>query len=351
VRLRIVGAVKPADRSICFASVCLLAATLLPAACATPGPAPSGTATGTGARSVPDDEDLLDVIPAGPETLIDLDVAQLRSSPWSKGLLDAVTSEERTAKTAAQGFDDIADVDRAVFAVSEGGNGPTTLMIARGRFDQTRIAEARIPSWSPSSSSPWTSSSWRGSPLWSQGDAAVALLTPRTYLSGTPAAVREAIDCAWGLTPGLRQSGPIATMERSLGVAGEHRRRPALLAIASITEPMKKRVGEEIELPAGLEHVGLRLDIEHALDLSLLALLDSERDATAAAHLVDATVSEIRSRKALNALGLATIFDGATVAAEGPRMRGHLHLPEAKREDLSQRIALVLEAIVRQQRK
>jgi hypothetical protein len=319
------------------------------AACATSGPAPSGTAASPGPRSAPDDEDLLDVIPAGPETLIDLDVAVLRTSAWSKGLLEAVTAEERTAKTEAQGFDDIADVDRAIFAVSEGGNGPTTLMLARGRFEQSRIAQAHsAPS---SSSSPWTPSSWRGSPVWSQGDAAVALLTPRTFLSGTPAAVREAIDCAWGLTPGIRQSGPIATLERGLGVADPHRRRPALLAIVSITEPMKKRVSEEIELPAGLEHVGLRLDIEHALDLDLLALLQSERDAAAAAHLVDATVSEIRSRKALNALGLATIFDGATVAADGTRMRGHLHLPEAKRDDLAQRIALVLEAIVRQQRK
>lgn len=314
------------------------AALLLFSACATSGSdAAGGGAAGAGpaVRSAPDDSDLVGVVPAGPETVLDVDIAQLRASPWSRALVASAGADDRAAKTAAQGFDDVGDVDRVVFAVSEGEAEPSTLMVARGRFDADRIGSAR--------GGAWTAGVWRGSRIWERDAQAVALLTARTYLSGTTAAVREAIDCAWGLTPDVRRADVVA-LERVLEVERGH---PAVTAIVNVTEPMRRRVGGEIDLPPGLERVGVRLDLERALDLTLVEILGTEREAQAAAHNLEATLVDLRSRRALTVFGLAPIFESATVRAEGPRVRGQLHLPEGQREDLAAKISFVLEAIVR----
>src|SRR6185369_16104466 len=150
-RRRMFRGVKLASRALGLGAS---AAALVLCACATGGGAGGGA--GSGQRSAPDDGDLVDVVPAGPETLIDLDVAQLRASPWSRSLVAGALADGRAAKAAAQGFDDRDDLDRVVSAVSEGDAGPTTLMVARGRFDSDRIAGAHA-------SSPWRASTWRGS--------------------------------------------------------------------------------------------------------------------------------------------------------------------------------------------
>jgi hypothetical protein len=323
--------------SYCVAAVLSLFSAL--GGCATSTGAGAGAAAAPRLRSAPDDSDPIGVIPAGPETLLDVDVAQLRGSPWSRGLLLSATGDDRAAKTAARGFDDVADVDRAVFAVSEGETGPATLMVAQGRFDPQRLASAL--------GSAFTAGVWRGSRVWEQGDHALALLTARTLLTGSPSAVRAAIDCAWGMLPDVRGAG-VGELQRALDVERGH---PAMTVIVAVTEPMRQRVGGEIDLPAGLERVGARLDLATALDLELLGLLATERDATAAAHNLELTVRDLRARRALKVFGLTAIFDEVTLRAEGKRVHGHLRLAGEKRDDLAAKIGFVLDTIVRARRK
>jgi hypothetical protein len=287
-------------------------------------------------RSAPDDSDPVGVVPAGPETVLDANMAALRASPWSRALVMSTAAEERAARAAAQGFDEVADVDRVVFAVTEGAAGPTTLMVAQGRFDERRLAGAL--------GAPWKAGAWRGSRLWEQGDRAVALLTARTLISGAPAAVRAAIDCAWGIVPDARGAAGMAELRRALD--GD-RAAATVTAIVAVTEPMRRRIGGEVELPPGLQRVAVRLDLGQALELELLALLATPRDAAAAAHNLDVLLRDLRARPALNAFGLAAVFDGVSLRTEGARVRGRLNLPEDRREDLSAKIGFVVDTIVR----
>jgi hypothetical protein len=310
-----------------------LAAALLSGGCATAesgSPLPAAPTL----RSGPDDSELLGVIAAGPETVLEVDMAQIRSSPWSRSLVSAMAADERAAKIAAQGFDEVADVDRVIFAVTEGEGGPTTLMVARGRFDEARVGRAFGEAGR---------SSWRGSPLWKRGDRAIALLTGRTLISGTPAAVRAAIDCAWGVVPDVRGAA-LVQLRRALET---ERGQPGVTATVTVGEAMRARIGAELPVPPGLKQVGVRLDLGGPMDLELVELLGNEREAAAAAHNLEITVRELRSRRALRVFGLAPIFDSATVRAEGTRVRGHLHLPEERRDDLAAKIAFVIETIVR----
>jgi hypothetical protein len=283
-------------------------------------------------RVAASDDDLLGAIPAGAETIIEIDVAQLRASPWSRALL-AIPDDERATRTATQGFDEVSDVDRAVLAVSEGAAGPTTLMVAQGRFDPARLAAALGTAWSRGA--------WRGSRLWERADRGLALLTPRTLISGDATAVRAAIDCAWALAPDVRRTG-VAELERELRAPGG---RSALIAAAEVTESMRKRVAAQVDLPLGLERAGGRLDLGTALDLELLGLLATPRQATETAHNLTATVRDLRARRALAIFGLTQFLSGVTVAAQDKRVRVHLTLPEEKREDLAAKIGFVLETI------
>jgi hypothetical protein len=294
--------------------------------------APTQAAAAAG-RAAPDDGDLAGVVPDGAETLIELDVAQLRASPWSQRLV-ATSEDERAARTAAQGFDEIADVDRALFAVSEGtGAAPATLTVAQGRFDPARIAAAQ--------GAGWRAGSWRGSRLWERQDQALVLLTPRTLVRGEPAAVRAAIDCAWGLAADVRAS-PAGQLRRELTAAGG---RPALVAASVITQAMRRRVAEDFALPAGLARAGARLALTGALDLDIVGVLGSERAAADTAHDLQVTLRDLSAQRALAAFGITPFLAGITIAPQGPRVRVHLTLPQEQRDDLAARLAAVLDAI------
>ncbi len=309
---------------------CLLA---LLAGCATEDfAAPPPATAATAARSAPDDSELAGIVPDGAETVIELDVAQLRTSDWSQRLV-AVSDAERTAKTDAQGFDEISDVDRAMFAVNEAAGKTTTLTIARGRFDGARLARAL---------SAWTPGDWRGSRLWERGDEAVALLTARTLIRGEPAAVRTAIDCAWGLAPDVRRSG-VGELRRELLSDGDHA--PAVVAATLVTQAMRKRVAGEVDLPVGLERAGARLDLGGSLQLMLFGLLATPREAADMGHNLEVTVRDLRARRALAVFGLSAFLRDVTVVPQGRSLRARLTLPEDQREDLATKIAFVLETI------
>jgi hypothetical protein len=295
-----------------------------------------GSPTARAPRVAPDDGDLLGVVPAGTETVIEVDVAQLRASNWSSRLV-AIPDDERAAKTAAQGFDEIGDVDRAVFAVSEAAGGPATLIVVQGRFDAGRLARAMADESNPASGA----SHWRGSRIWTKGDQATALLTARTLIRGEPISVRAAIDCAWGLAPDVRGTG-VGEQGRELHAAGE---RPALIAASMVTEAMRKRVEGQIELPVGLERAGARLDLGAALEIELVGRLTTPREAEATAHNLEATVRALRARRALAIFGLTPFLERLTVVAQGRQVRARLTLPEDRREDLASKLAFVLETI------
>jgi hypothetical protein len=311
--------------------VCLLA---LLAGCATEdftATAPATAATAA-ARGAPDDSELAGVVPDGAESVIELDVAQLRTSAWSQRLV-AVTDAERAAKTEAQGFDEITDVDRALFAVNDAAGRTTTLTIARGRFDPARLARAL---------GGWTAGDWRGSRLWQRNDEAVALLTARTLIRGEPAAVRTAIDCAWGLAPDVRHSG-VGELRRELLSDGDHG--PAVIAATLVTQAMRKRVAGEVDLPVGLERAGARLDLGGPLQLTLFGLLATPGEATDMAHNLEVTVRDLRARRALAVFGLSAFLRDVTVVPQGRSLRARLTLPEDQRDDLATKIAFVLETI------
>ncbi len=104
-------------------------------------------------------------------------------------------------------------------------------------------------------------------------------------------------------------------------------------------------VASEVELPAGLERAGARLDLGGPLQLEVFGLLANPGEAAAMAHNLEVTVRDLRARRALAVFGLSAFLRHVTVVPQGRSLRARLALPEAEREDLATKIAFVLETI------
>ena len=84
------------------------------AGCAPTMPAPPTTLSDERGEAVNQGPEAL--VPTEAELLIVIDVAQLRSSTWTRAAVESAAPTERSAKAASKGFDELADLDRLVLA-------------------------------------------------------------------------------------------------------------------------------------------------------------------------------------------------------------------------------------------
>jgi hypothetical protein len=83
------------------------------------------------------------------------------------------------------------------------------------------------------------------------------------------------------------------------------------------------------------------------MDVTLLAMLDRPQQAAAAASQAQMFLAELRGRTILRVFGLAPLLDGASFQAEGARLRGSLHVPDGARDDLAQKLGIILDTLKR----
>jgi hypothetical protein len=209
-----------------------------------------------------------------------------------------------------------------------------------GRFDAARVAHA-FAAATPGA----TQSRWRECVVWEGGGRAVAVFpSGHTLVQGTPETARAAIDASWGVVPDAR-GGPLGALARDLGVEAHP---PALTLALVVSDEMRARAAGFAEVPTDLRRVAGRLDLGADLELSADAVFDDGARAQAAAGTWTADLRELGQNRMLRIMGLAPLVDGASLVAEGARVHGRLRIPEGKREALSERVLLLLQAIARQ---
>jgi hypothetical protein len=291
-----------------------------------------------GPRTGPDDSDLWNVVPGDVESLIDVDLAALRASPWSQALMKGNLDGDRDERRRRFGYDVFTEAERMVVAGAEATGGPDTLTVARGRFDGERAGGAFLAA-TPGASA----TQWRGSALWEGQGRAVALVTPRTLAQGDGQRVRAAIDASWAIV-GDAGGGALGELRRSLDA---DRNPPAVTLALTVTDGMRARATGVMAVPDGLRRIGARLDLGADLNLEGTALFDSNGHAVAAASIWSETVRVYMRQPMVMLLGLGPVFQGMTVAAEGSRVHLRLHIGADKREGLAEKVLAVLEALAK----
>jgi hypothetical protein len=318
-------------------------AAALGAGCADLPPAPP-VAASAAARTAPDDSDAWNLVPATAASVADLDLAKLRASPWAQSLITGGFAEDREKRLSTFGYDVFNDADRMLVAALDVTGLSRQITIVVGRFDLQRVSAAFLAA-TPGAAE----TRWRDCRVWEAagrgGDQGRALaLVGRTLVQGSPETVRAAVDAAWGIVPDAR-SGPLGALWRDL--AADERRPAAGLALI-MTDEVRQRASDIVELPPGLARVGARLDLAADLEGTVEAVFDDPPRARTAARLWQGQLRDLSQNRMLRVMGLGPVVQGASLVAEGARVHGRLHIPEARREALADRLLILMQALARE---
>lgn len=285
----------------------------------------------------PRDDDPGALVPAGVQTVIDADMAQLRRSPWVIPALESRDQRLRIRKEEALGYDDVADVDRLIYAVTAAGADAPTLVIVQGRFQTARVQEAFRARWPAA-----VLDRWRGIPVLASGENAIALLTARTFVSGAPASVRTVIDRAFGMGVEVGADPALGPVRRALCPEGAPAK-PAVLAVVAVDDRIRARVGDAAPVPRELRQIGVRLDLGQSLTLQALGLLDDREAAAALARRLNGLLTDPLTRLTMRAMGLGMLLTGTRLTLDGARVLVHLSVSDDHRAQLSTLLKTAIE--------
>lgn len=295
-------------------------------------------------RDRPDDGDLSTLVPAGLETVIEVDMEALRRSPWTADLLPDPDARLRDRKAAALGYDGTADVDRIVYAVTSAGIDAPTLVIAQGRFQTANVEAAFRDRWSSAALD-----KWRGLTTLSSGENGLGTLTPRTFCSGPIGQVRAVIDRAFGVGPSFweQSSGSVAApgaLRRQL-LAAARFTAPVVLTTIVVDAQLRARVGDAFPLPPELRQVGARLDLGQTMDLQVAGRLDTAPAAAELARRLNALLSDRMTRMALAMVGMSALVQSVQVSSDGTEVRARTSIPADHRTEVSAALRALVQAL------
>jgi len=291
-----------------------------------------------GPRTGADDSDLWNVVPGDVDALADVDLAKLRASPWSQSLMQGDLDGDRESRRQRFGYDVFTEAERMLLATNKPTGDPSTLTIARGRFEMGRIASAF-----QSATLGATTTQWRDSPLVEGQGHAVTLVTPRTIAHGDGPRVRAAVDAAWGMVPDA-SAGPLGELRRTLDA---DKNPPAATLAISLNDEMRAQAAGVVAGTDGLRRIGARLDLGEDLNLEALAVFDTGGHAATAAAMWSEAARTFARQRTIVLLGFGPLFDGLTVGAEGARVHVRLHIAADRREGLAEKVVALLQLMAK----
>ena len=290
-----------------------------------------------------DDADLVALVPVPVEAVLAIDLVCLRGSPWARPVLAAATPEERTARAAQRGFDEIDDVDAWVVAKAPtDGTAAPALEIFRGRFAPSRLRRAFLARHPGA-----TEAAPAGTTVLAGDDEALAFLTERTVAFGAPAAVRGVVEAGWRRGRSAREEPWVARVLAALD--DEAGRRTSSVALEVAFQPSSDvRVEAGLALGAGgdaVERLGGRLFLDDAARAIVVASASDKHAAAMLAQALAGGAQALKARRSVAALGLRPVLDRLRLSARGARVVGELIVSSDDRDLVSQRMAVLAQLL------
>jgi len=226
------------------------------------------------------DEDVVALVPAEQDGLIEIDVAAL--SRWSPSLaLWELVPGGLRKRVVAMSDDPLLDVSAVAVGLRGLGQAePEAIVILRGK-DAGRKLWQRVVSLPES-----RQVTYHGLPVAENADETVAKLTEQTTAWGKKDAVRQAIDTFFGMEKGVRDQKNLMTALRL--APGAKTGRPPLLVALVGTKGLRERAGETdgLRFLADAEAVGAALAVGDGLDVGVVAAYPQNQMAVLAADEV-----------------------------------------------------------------
>jgi hypothetical protein len=273
----------------------------------------------------PVDDQLLAVVPAGIEALIDVDLTQLQEWPSGSALWQRAPEELRDA----WGFlgAGVARVDRALIALGGLSTGNATrLVVITGRVDVEALRKEDLSI---------TEAEHRGVRVFEGKDRALAQLGDDRWVSGDPVDVRRAIDVQSG-----QQEGAIGAVQdrRVVDALGRAPRakvgRPAIVASVYIDSALRRRLDRELSLKTEADWVAVSFAVGDGFDVGLVAGFAQASETERARDYVKGKIARWSNSPALRMLGVDRFLDPIVVVARALELHGAWRLSAARVEAL-----------------
>jgi hypothetical protein len=138
------------------------------------------------------DADPIALLPPSPIAVVDVDARAFYGS-GSMGAQIAALSEKVVPLGDEAGFQASRDVDRVV-AAAYGSQGADAVAVVCGRFDESKITAAAEAHKTTKAGGTITETDYAGHHVFTVAGGGISILTPKTALAGTQAALRRTLD-------------------------------------------------------------------------------------------------------------------------------------------------------------
>jgi hypothetical protein len=292
----------------------------------------------TPAPVVVDEQDLPSLLPGSVDVVLSIDLVRVRASRFAAPLVETLRAEAGPLAAGgrnARGFDEVADVDRFVFArFGPPGGERATLELCRGRFDQARVEQAfrtRYPDARPTQFG-------KAAGITSAG-LGLTFLSPRVLAFGPPWALRAATAVLEGRAVSARAAPWLLQAQNAMPAKLRARGPAAIELVLRATSATRAELEALLETEAPLEHLAARIELGEEARAYLVATGKAPEDAAAMAERLREGLLALRGRPSIESLGLGPVIGRATVASLGPRMLLELGITGRDRALVARKLA------------
>jgi hypothetical protein len=290
-----------------------------------------GTLHGNALPERPVGEDLVALLPAGADGLVDVDVTQLGNWSDARRILLLLPPEGRE-RIARLGADPLADVEALALAVVKPGTPEAeATIVARGGLDFDKLRPTI---------SGGNEVEYHGARIFEGTAEAMARVTPTVLAFGSRVAVRRVLDVAHKEDEGLRSSAGDAALREAFGHAPTAKLgRPAIMAALVMTPPLRDELRrQDWRSAAELDWIALSFAVGDGFDVGIVAGARSTADARDLADTLRLRKTTLESQKTVRLLGLGPYIEPFIVVAHESEVHMAYRLAEARVDALLTRL-------------
>jgi hypothetical protein len=298
---------------------------LLVAGCA------GSTHSGPQATDRPIGEDMLALVPAGADAVVDIDVGQLDGWPTARRLLSLMPAEGRE-RLAQLGDDPLAQVSALAVGVYKVATPEAeTITVARGTLDWDKL-KATIAGG--------TDADYHGAAIVDGTSDAAARIGPTLFAFGTRAGVRRVCDVARKDDDGFRTAALDKRLRDALARAPTAKLgRPAIMAAMVPTQPLRERLRtEKWDSAADLDWLGVSFAVGDGFDVGIVGGAHGPIEASTLQKTMKDRAAQLKAQATVRLLGLVPFVEPFIVVAKENEVHVAYRLPERRVDQLVTRL-------------
>ena len=275
-------------------------------------------------------EDLVDLMPSGPDLLVDVDVAQLDSWPTARRLLDLLPAAGKQ-RLQRLGDDPLARVEAVVVGVYRAGTADSeAATIVRGRLDWDALRGGA------------PEVDYHGATIVDRdGEDSIARVTPRVLAFGSRAMVRRVLDVSSRQDDSVRGGAIDKPLRDAFDRAPTAKLgRPALMLGLVATAPLRERLrAEKWGSAAELDWLALSFAIGDGFDVGIIGGTRGPAEANTLVETMKQRANELKTQATMRLLGLTPYVDPFVVVAKQAEVHVAYRLVERRVDQLVTRLA------------